>query len=212
MNYTTNPSRLQDERDLALLISRSLLFGDWIDHDGIWPWKRLKFSLPNEVFYCRCLITNDKEHYIDQTSSHTMMQSRKWLYSLLRGKTAGKLISWEVRHDQRGPNDIPDAPQTPHHGTNFFRYFLWSGVTHWNYFIKLINVDGIKCLVQKTLNFEPLPTGKSVVISYLISTIACLNFPHPHLILAWALHLLHENHCMFCFSIFCIINPHESWN
>ena len=123
MNYMTNPSQLQDERDLALLISRSLLFGDWIDHDGIWPWKRLKFSLPNEVFYCRCLITNDKEHYIDQTSSHTMMQSRKWLYSLLRGKTAGKLISWEVRHDQRGPNDIPDAPQTPHHGTNFSNNF-----------------------------------------------------------------------------------------
>ena len=174
MNYTTNPSRLQDERDLALLISRSLLFGDWIDHDGIWPWKRLKFSLPNEVFYCRCLITSDKEHYIDQTSSHTMMQSRKWLYSLLRGKTAGKLISWEVRHDQRGPNDIPEYPWHHIKAHIFFQsiFMMWwatleISVKAWSKWMEVLR------LVQKTLNFEALPTGKPVVIPYLISTIAC---------------------------------------
>jgi hypothetical protein len=79
-------------------------------------------------------------------------------------------------------------------------------------FVKFNQIDGNKCLIQKTQNFEPLPTGKSVVISYLILTPACLNFSHLHLICAWALCLLHENPGMFCFPIFCIINPYESWN
>jgi hypothetical protein len=33
-----------------------------------------------------------------------------------------------------------------------------------------------KRVCSKVLNIKPLPTGKSVVISYLISLIACLNF------------------------------------
>ena len=87
---------------------------------------------------------------------------------------------------------IPSTPDTTSR-YEFFRHFSRSAVTLWNYFVEPIKVDGIKCLVQKTLNLEPLLTGKSVVIPYLISTIACLNFPHFHL-------FLHE-HCIFCMKI-----------
>ena len=129
--------------------------------------------------------------------------------------TSGAVPRDDMYHEKfnpikRGPNDNPEHPR--HHiKVRIFPITFAKRVILWNLFIKLIKADRTKCLIQKTQNFEPLPTGKSVVISYLIWTIACLNFPHLYLIFAWALHLLHENPCMFCFPIFCIINHHESW-
>jgi len=46
----TNPSRLQDKHDFALLTSKSQHSGVWIDHDCIRPWKRLELS-----FRMRCI-------------------------------------------------------------------------------------------------------------------------------------------------------------
>ena len=75
-----------------------------------WSWlqptlKKARVSLLNEVLYCRCLITNNKEHCIDWISSHTTMQSR-WVFilnpegkyhgmiSIMRSSTRSKRTKW----------------------------------------------------------------------------------------------------------------------
>ena len=86
-------------------------------------------SLFEEVLYCRCLITNNKEHCIDWISSHTTMQSR-WVFilnpegkyhgmiSIMRSSTRSKRTKW---YSQCTPDTTSKY--------DFFLITLWCGAS-----------------------------------------------------------------------------------
>ena len=157
MNSTTNPSWLQDKSDLVLSTLRSQQSGNWIDRDCIRRWKRLKFSFSNEVLYCRLLITNNKEHCIDRTSSHILVQS-KWLnivnpqgqyhetMSIIRSSTRSKRTKWYSR-----------VPLTPHQGTYIFPINFHDVVSYFgNFRQSLIQMNGSIMSRSKDFKFWTL--------------------------------------------------------
>ena len=114
MNFTTNPSWLQDKRDLALLTLRSQHSGNWIDHDCIQPWKRLEFSI-----WMKCSIavawspTTMNTASTEKATTLRCNPSKKFLHN-----TSGAVPWDDMYHEKfnpikRGPNDNPEHPR--HH-------------------------------------------------------------------------------------------------
>ena len=97
-----------------------------------WSWlhqtlETAQVSFSNEVLYCRCLITNNKEYRIDRTSSHTTMQSRKVIIftsqgqdprksSIMRSSTRSKMTKWycKVKHRIQREKQIIQSDQDVH--------------------------------------------------------------------------------------------------
>ena len=96
-----------------------------------WSWlqptlKKARVSLPNEVLYCRCLITNNKEHYIDWTSSHITMQSRWVIILNSQGQYYGMM---SIMRSKRSKEDQMIFPMHPRHHikVRFFsdNFMMW---------------------------------------------------------------------------------------
>ena len=126
-----------------------------------WSWlhqtlEKAQVFLPNEVLYCRCLITNNKEHCIDWISSHTTMQSR-WVFilnpegkyhgmiSIMRSSTRSKRTKW---YSQCTPDTTSRY--------KFFRQLPWCGAPLWKFSSGLIQADRIKMSHSKDSKFWTL--------------------------------------------------------
>ena len=89
-----------------------------------WSWlhqslEKTQVFLPNEVLYCRCLITNNKEHCINWTSSHTMMQSRWVIILNSQGQYYGMMSIMRSKRSKEDQMIFSSSPDT----TSRYKFF-----------------------------------------------------------------------------------------
>ena len=86
-------------------------------------------SLFEEVFYCRCLITNNNEHCINRESNHIMVQSRQVISNILGAVPWDDMYHEKFNPIKRGPNDNPEYPR--HHiKVRIFSDTFYEAVSH----------------------------------------------------------------------------------